>query len=687
MATRRVQVQYDPRGTGLRQFTARPIQTVQARYDTPQETSAARLARYLGVLDAGTINANLSRLQEIRDEEERRRAREFASSITLEELGKRIRNGEMLPSQSPVFAATVQHIYGENSQKALERDILGKLSSGQLKFSTPEELDEYLTNARNEHLQDQSEYTLAGFDKGWNNFRSKAAELSLKVNDAEATARAIAEANDNLNNVLLEVTDPSFKGGDQQRARAILSRYELLTTTDLLRDDVRKEVLGGTLLRVASSGNYGLLTELLNSKLPNNGPTVGGMLGPRTVESLIRTAEVELMRQEKAALQQANIMAAEAITAQAQQTAALLVAQRRGYEMPDFQVPTPDGGTKTVKGADLVKLEVEKHIAANPNMPLDEQVRLYANNSVENTAWKNAITTAYKNLGEVGIDAQGKPIGELLSGTLEALELFSVINQVSTGYAQEMAGGEEKYQTFVNIQALREAGVTNPHLAAALVDQANRNTAKNMESINSQVNSAVNKITDPGIFTSRFWGEVFAGEWGEGEKNVLAMRGAVTSLAKAYMAAGVAATGDDAVRLAVEYYANPAVTTQINNAIYMNKDLPRVPENQDQRTWMKRFMDEKVAADLEAMGIEYDKDDIYLHPMRGGEGRFMLHLNGTPIGITYLRRDIEQWIIEQDNADIEERIRRRTAPQADSFIESETTGGAAIIYRNPRTQR
>src|SRR5690606_2510906 len=146
----------------------------------------------------------------------------------------------------------------------------------------------------------------------------------------------------------------------------------------------------------------------------------------------------------------------------------------------------------------------------------------------------------------------------------------------------------------------------------------------------SQVNAAVNKIINPGIFTSRFWGEVFAGEWGEGEKNVLAMRGAVTSLAKAYMAAGIAATGEDAVRLAVEFYANPAVTTQINNAIYMNKDLPRVPENEDQRTWMKRFMDEKVAADLEAMGIEYDKDDIYLHPMRGGEGRFMLHLNGTP---------------------------------------------------------
>lgn len=666
------------------------MQTVQARYDTPQETSAARLARSLGVLDAGTINANLSRLQEIRDEEERRRAREFASSITLEELGKRIRNGEMLPSQSPVFAATVQHIYGENSQKALERDTLGKLSSGQLKFSTPEELDEYLTNARNEHLQGQSEYTLAGFDKGWNNFRSKAAEVSLKVNDAEATARAIAEANDNLNNILLEVTDPSFRGGDQQRARAILSRYELLTTTDLLRDDVRKEVLGGTLLRVASSGNYGLLSELLNSKLPNNGPTVGAMLGPRTTESLIRTAEVELMRQEKAALQQANIMAAEAITAQAQQAASMLVAQRRGYEMPDFQVPTPDGGTKTVKGADLVKMEVDKFIATDPNMALDEQVRLYANNSVENTAWKNTLNAAFNNLGEVGIDAQGKPVGELLPGTLEALELFKVINQVSTGYAQEMAGGEEKYQTFVNIQALREAGVTNPHLAAALVDQANRNTAKNMESINSQVNAAVNKITDPGIFTSRFWGEVFAGEWGEGEKNVLAMRGSVTSLAKAYMAAGVAATGDDAVRLAVEYYANPAVTTQINNAIYMNKDLPRVPENQDQRTWMKRFMDEKVAADLEALGIEYDKDDIYLHPMRGGEGRFMLHLNGTPIGTTYLRRDIEQWIIDQDNADIEERIRKRTETQAvrdDAFIESETSGGASVIFRNPRTQR
>src|SRR5690606_38192176 len=119
----------------------------------------------------------------------------------------------------------------------------------------------------------------------------------------------------------------------------------------------------------------------------------------------------------------------------------------------------------------------------------------------------------------------------------------------------------------------------------------------------------------------------------------------------------------------------PAVTTQINNTVYLNKDLPRVPEGQDQRFWMQRYFDEQVADDLKSMGIDYDKDDIYLHPMRGGEGRFMLHLNGTPLGKVYLRRDIESWINDRDNQDISERIAAK-APKESGMMWGETPGGA-----------
>ncbi|QDB71024.1 internal virion protein C [Bordetella phage vB_BbrP_BB8] len=741
MATR-VQAQYAPQGTGLQRVTARQVETVQAQFQAPQEDSATRLARALGALDPNVIGGSLSRIQEVNDAEERRRAQAYANSKTLDELGKEIREGKLLPSQSPVFGATIQHIYGENSQKALERDTLSKLSSGELKFTTEQELDAYLTEARNSQLEGQSEYTIAGFDKGWNQFRGQAAVVNLKINDNEAVNRGISEASDNLSNVLLDVTAPTFQGTDEDRAKTLMSRYELLTATQLLRADARKEALSNLLVRIASSGNQGLLNTMLSQKLPNGGPTIAGLLGDRvtmslgnaaesqfdrdqrqrvdvelapfmrdaatgslnlgkleafraanekyvssaTIEALIRSNEAAQARIDKLNAQHGFIMAAQAITAEATQRASALVADRRGYEMPDIQVPTPEGNLKTVKGSDLVLAEVQRRIAAQPDMAFDEQVRLYANNSSENAQWKADLNAAYVNIGEVGVDAKGKPVGELLPGTVEALNRFSVINQISTGYARQLAGGEDKYQALVNIQALRESGVADPNLAASLVNQAERNTAKNIESINTKVNSAVNAITNPGVFSGRFWGEVFSGEWGEGEKNLRVVQGAVRSLAKAYMAANVASTGEEAVQKAVEYYANPAVSTQINNTIYFNKDLPRVPEQQDQRFWFQRYMDEEVATYLKDQGITSSAGDIVLQPMLGGEPRYMLHLNGTPLGKEFLRRDVEAWITERDKRDIADRIKAKQPKEnpEESFITSETPGGAQIVYRKPK---
>jgi hypothetical protein len=85
--------------------------------------------------------------------------------MTVDELGKKIKSGEMLPSQSPVFAATLHHIYGENNMGHLERDTLSKLQTGQLKFNTQEEVDQYLTEARNDVLQGQNKFTIAGFER------------------------------------------------------------------------------------------------------------------------------------------------------------------------------------------------------------------------------------------------------------------------------------------------------------------------------------------------------------------------------------------------------------------------------------------------------------------------------------------------------------------------------------------
>lgn len=318
-------------------------------------------------------------------------------------------------------------------------------------------------------------------------------------------------------------------------------------------------------------------------------------------------------------------------------------------------------------------------------MSFTDQIRLYAQGDVDNKVWKQDLTAAVNNIAEVGVDAKGKPLGELLPATVEALDRFAVINQTNAYYAKRLAGGDDKYQVLSNIQALRESGVPDVNLAASLVNQAENNAAKNIESIKAQVQSAVNDLTNPSWGTGRHWSELLQGEWGEGTKNVRSMSGAISSLAKAYMAADIVTSGEAAVEMALKYYSNPTVTTQINNAVYMNKDLPKVPERQSQREWMKRFMDFEVADYLKSQGINYDKDEVYLHPMKGGEGRFMLQLNGIVLGKQFTRSEIEQWIIQKNDQDMLEAAQKRQAlPDPDAFLQDETEGGAALLFRNPR---
>lgn len=734
----RVQAQYTPQGTGLERVTAPQVQAVQARFDTPQESSAVRLARALGAINPEIIQGSLNKLQDIDDRQARRDAEKFANSITLDELGKRIKSGEMLPSQSPVFAATVQHIYAENSQKQMERDILSGINTGQLTFATPEDLDKHLVEKRNEFLSGQSDYVVAGFDKGWNAFRERANAANLQVNDKAAISRGIQEATDNLSNGLLEVTAPTFTGTDDERAAALMRRYELLTSTQVLREDARKAALGNLMTRIAASGNQTLLDAMLRQKLPNNGPTLAGFLGDKAI-SLANTAEAQFDQTQRLAVDEglapfyrqaatgeldtkafeafrkanekyvssatyesilrgneaaqarilreqarhANIMEAQRLVGEASQQADALIASGRGYQVGSIVVPTPEGGTKTIKAEDIKLDALQRRFAADPEMSFTDQIRLYAQTDVDNQQWKNEFNAAVNNIAEVGVDAKGKPIGELLPATVESLDRFAVINQTNAYYARRLAGSDDKYEILSNIQALRESGVPEVGLAASLVNQAQNNTAKNMDSIKSQVQTAVNSLTDPGFFTGRFWGEIFEGEWGEGDKNVRPMAQSIKSLAQSYMAANVVTSGDAAVELALKYFSNSAVTTQINNTVYMNKDLPMVPEGQSQRFWFQRFINEKVADDLKGQGINFDADEVWLNVPKGGVSRYQLFLNGVPLSTIYTRKDVEKWITDKNDQDIQDRVRvrnERPKPE-DSFIEAETPEGAKLIYR------
>lgn len=151
------------------QFGNERLQT-QARVTAQTSTvqQAPDMSGWQGLAEAFAAgDMLLEKNKQLQANHDETRASAYANSMTVAELGKRIKEDKMLASESPVFAATVQHIWGQNSHDAMERDVMSKVNTGEMKFDSPEAIDTYLTEARNTALSGGSKYAVAGFDKGY----------------------------------------------------------------------------------------------------------------------------------------------------------------------------------------------------------------------------------------------------------------------------------------------------------------------------------------------------------------------------------------------------------------------------------------------------------------------------------------------------------------------------------------
>lgn len=656
----RVQVQYDGRGEALSTVAAPKVAAVAPRVD-PRASKGYQLAEALGAMDKH--NAALEKMVEQMNAETRQKAQSWAQSQTVEDLNKAIKDGSLLPSQSPVFVATVQHVAGQNNRDALERDVISQMERGELVFNTPQELDKFLTDKRNELLAGKSDYEVAGFDKTWGQFRTKIMDANTRLNDKKANEQAVQVGSDRLNNVVSQVTAPDFKVEgkdvvtDQDRVDAVMKEYGLLRQGSVLRDESAKAAWLGMLQSLARSGNKDLLRSMLDSNLPNNGPKVRFFLGDGSgslavqLENIAQSEYDQLIRKkDKEALD--ALVALE--TKNANDQADTLVAGNRGGEIP--AVTLSNG--QTIKAEDLAAAAIQRRVAASPNMDFPSQVTLFTRNGVKNPAWERDLKTAVNNIGEVNLDASGKPVGQLLPATLEALDRFAVIRQVSEQYAENLVG-EQNYKILRRIQSIRDLGTGgDSNQAAALVNQITKRQLpkETWGRITDQVNTAFDDMANPGMFTKRFWGEVFRGEWGNGEKNLIPIRSHIRDIAETYLAAGVANSGEQAVQMAADYLSKPTVMTQINNTLYLNKDLPRVPPGEEGKVadWTYGFMDKVIGERLKSRGMPFKMGDLTLIPQEGGQGTFIVALRAQPIPnennlgfMTVTRKEMENWITSE----------------------------------------
>lgn len=694
----RVQTQYQGRGEQTQAVAAPTLITEQARFD-PNDSGAYQLAKQLGALDTEGLSSRVNAVAAAKAQEDRLAAEAYANSITVDELGKRIKDGTMLPSQSPAFVGALQHIYGENTQATFQRDTLSKLQSGELKFASEKEMDEYLVTHRNEALAGQSQYTVAGFDKGYNGFREKAIDANAQRLNKESVERGVQESSDKLGNDVLKVTAADFKGNPEDAAGVLLSSYQLLTKTSLLRDDARKEALNGVLTTLASSGHTAITEAFLNKKL-DSGVTVRAVLGETKAASLLQHAEAQndkaqrqrvdveirpfvdladkgelgskqkefddfikanekylttstihaITNGNRAALDRAQkdlakgqlLAAAEASQHAANQAVQVAAAQGNLAFLPQQKVLNEHGEMVDFKTKEAAQAALTTMTA---KLPFGKQVEMWSTNGVENPEWEKQIKGGVSNVASVGWNYDGKTIGQLNPQGQAALDTFIKINSTNPGYAQKLAGGDKDYKLLSDVQFLVEkGGFPNVSDAAALVNQVNRSDIKAADygTMSKKVHAAVEDVVNPGFFGGiTGW---IGGLFGNDQVNLTSVSADIRRRAELLVMSGQVPDANAAVKATVEYMANPAVTSRVNNTLYFNKDLPAVPKGEQPAQWMERFIKEvpgKIAKDSK-MGA------VRLEPNQGGG--YTAWTGGVPMVdannnvVTYRKEEVSQWV-------------------------------------------
>jgi len=673
----RTQVESGVRQEALQTVGMPKAQAVTPRFD-PNESQAYQLASALGA-----AGPTIDKIREKALDAEQEDARRFAQSITPDELRKKIDSGEIPMWKSPLWAATVRHVSGDNAAKAIFREVESKIAMDE--FKTQKQLDDFIIQRRNEFLSGKDAYEVAGFDKNFGVLRERAANQQNVVYTKRLETEGLAVASEGLANVTAEVTSPSFDGKpNSERVAKVIQHYSMHRTARTLSDDASRKALDGVLLKLADAGHKDLVDEFLKTQLPNNGPTVEAFLTSQRSVQLRNVAEREWNRVQTENARRAVEAEVTIITNEANAQADELVAQQNGASMPDKTVPTFGGGTKVIKGTDFVEAAIARRIAANPEMDFESQVRLYKNNGIINQAWKKNFSTAVYNLGEINIDTSGKPSGKLLKPTIEALEQFAIARQVSEQYAKDLVG-EDNYKILNKVQALREAGIPDLTMAAGVVNQINRRQyePKTWGAIKKDVGTAIEEIKSPGFLTGRFWGDLFRGEFGDASKNIIPIEGNIAELAEAYLQARIAPDGKAAVKMATEWMSKSVV--QVNNTLYMKSDLPRVPQGENEIEWFERYQKEVLIPRLNAMGIKPSVSDLTLLPTKGGQASYVVANRAMPIpdpsggSVEVTRDEVEKWV----QGAIETRLTWLTTTSQNNLRAKQGSKNPAADYANP----
>lgn len=701
------------------QFGGQQLQT-QARPVAAAEQAAAPLqeTRWKGLADVFAQGAGLAdTVRQQAEIDDKNAAKRWAQSMTVGELGKAIQEGKMMPSQSPVFVGTVQHIWGVNSHEAGMRNLTTKLTKGELKFNSPEEADSYLTEWRNTTLAGQSKYAVAGFDKAYAQTRDKVLEDITKANDKEWVDNAARQSTDYLANAFNEVAASSFTGTPQDAAEALMAKYQLLRQTKTLPDTVARGAVGEMLVRMAGSGRKDILDAFLDTEMEGIGKVRGfvgeskamtlanhvatvfdgqqrqriddevlpfyeqadrGELTPKfrewaeseankkyisssTIHGLEQANMAALARQQNALYESRVAGAVQASQAEAERRidAALVVGRLptvMGTNKP--QVLDRHGEPKDLSDKDVQEMAEKIAVKRTAGMPFEQQVGFFAQNGLKNPNWEATMNAAFFNLNTIGVDSKGKPTGSLNDAGKAGLELFKQLNLYGD-YAKSLMP-EKQYTRFDNIAFLTTMGRTVDD-AATLATAVDMPVVEgsDMDKLVKGVRSQIGKLqADP--FYKMDWAQRM---WGDNTvANTAQMTGTLRRYSELLAHSGQYPDANTAIEAAFKYLARSDVSAKINGTVYLRSEMPVGTKTRTQDEWFARFIDEvPKALAKERNGRPQDVRLEWNAASRSYQAFIgvMPMTNDDHSLVVYTKENIRKWYLAKEQADILEAIAKR----------------------------
>jgi hypothetical protein len=652
----RVQVGYTPGAEALQTTAAPNIQTQRVAND-PGSLKAVQLAEAVA---SPSAQQQFDVLSKKLIAEEREKAISEARNMSNEEIEKQIKDGSILPIQSPVRVAAMRHVYGENLYNKLEMDVTSRAARGE--FSTWDDAQKYMTEQRKTILGNQDQFTLAGFDKRWPQLINKVQTVQLHSMNNNAAEFAQTQGNAKLNDVITRIDSGEIKDGPQ----ALGDAYRDAVGKKLYNTpQERSKALNGVLTSLTAKGNPEMVEGFLKQKL-DNGATVADVVGPEGVAQYRHQLQIVADRNAKLAAQ--GVIKAEAERTHGVAAANIEKAVATGtYAFLEGQkVVNPTTGVTEDMGENQKKVAIaaiNRQVAAN-NLPLDEQMMVWSTNGLKNPEWEKQIQAGVSNLASVGWSTDGKKVGELNEQGKAAITRYVELWNTNAAEAEKYAGSD--YKLLDDIRwTMERGGKPNVSDAAALVNQIHRRGIQTefakqaRDSVETAANAVINPagITSPMQWMAQKWDNMKERYFGNPDVNITSIGSDIKRRSEMLVLSGQVPNAERALEATIEYYSNPAVTTKIRNTVYLNKDLPSVPKGERVGDWMERFIAEgpaKIAADQ-----MIDGSSVRLEPTASGSyvaynrGIVMTGPNGQVL--EYSKDSVSKWINDTYQKDIRDK--------------------------------